>query len=189
MTDRFRGRYIEEMRRRFRAVKKQADRALEQVDDAAFFRTLDPETNSIAVLVKHMGGNLRSRWTDWFSTDGEKPDRGRDNEFEIGPGDTRESLMESWDAGWGLALDALDGLGAEDLDRTILIRGEPHSVEAALGRQLAHAAGHAGQIVFAAKLALSTSWQTLSIPRGESAAFNAHMAKVFGPRHDAGGQR
>jgi hypothetical protein len=180
MSDPFRTRYIDDMARQFRAAKKLADRALEQVSADAFFHSPDPESNSIAVIVKHMAGNLRSRWTDWLSTDGEKPDRARDGEFELTPSDTRSSLMSSWEAGWALVFGALSELSPEDLDRTVRIRGEPHSIEKALGRQLSHAAMHAGQIVYAAKLQLASEWRSLSIPRGESAEFNERMAQVYG---------
>jgi hypothetical protein len=142
------------------------------VTDADFFTVPAPETNSIAVLVKHLGGNLRSRWTDYFDSDGEKPDRDRDGEFEIRGDDTRASLMKAWEAGWDRALSTVEGLSPDDLDRTVRIRGQRHHVEDAITTQFAHAASHVGQILYAAKMAAGASWQTLSIPRGGSAQYN-----------------
>jgi hypothetical protein len=168
--------WLEDVKLEFRRMKRQAEKALDQVSDEDFFRALDPESNSLALIVKHLAGNLRSRWTDFLTSDGEKPDRNRDSEFILEAGDTREALMARWEAGWKLLADALE-LSLEDIERTVLIRGEPHTVVQAVNRQLTHYAGHVGQIVFLAKHLAGPRWQTLSVPRGQSAAFNAKMAE------------
>lgn len=175
----------------FRRYKSLADRAFGQVNDDEFFALLDPEANSIAILVKHLAGNMRSRWTDFLTSDGEKPDRLRDEEFIIRPADTRPALMARWEANWQLLFSTLDGLTSEDLSRTIYIRGEPHSVVQAIQRQVAHYAYHVGQIVLLAKHFRSSQWQSLSIPRGGSDAFNDKMsqkepAQVFSQPPDFG---
>jgi hypothetical protein len=162
---------IAAFRQEFNALRKLAEGALAQLDDAAFFRTLDGDANSTAHLVKHIGGNLRSRWTDVFTTDGEKPDRRRDNEFVVEPTDTRASLMELWGIGWNAIGALLDTLRPEDLARVITVRGEPHTMPRALTRSLAHTAGHAHQIVLLARHWSGAAWRTLSIPRGESETF------------------
>lgn len=162
---------------RFRAIKELAGKALAQVPDGDFFRQIDAESNSLAHLVKHMAGNLRSRWTDFLSTDGEKPDRRRDQEFEIGESDTREALMAAWEDGWRRLFAALEALSPEDLDRTVTVRAEPHAIEQAVSRQIAHQSHHAGQIVFLARHLRGKGWQTLSIPRGESEKFNEKLAQ------------
>ena len=153
----------------FAKLRTQAERALAQVDDQAFFRAPDTSSNSLALIVKHVGGNLRSRWTEPFTTDGEKPDRDRDGEFEVRPGDTRASLMASWEAGFATACSALAAIGPDDLARPVTIRGEALTLEAAVLRSLVHTAGHVGQIVWLAKLLAGDAWHTLSIPRGQSA--------------------
>ncbi|HLF56952.1 MAG TPA: DUF1572 family protein [Thermoanaerobaculia bacterium] len=145
-----------------------AERALEQVDDAAFFRAIDPESNSLAVIVQHVAGNQLSRWRDFLSSDGEKPDRDRDAEFELRASASRASVMARWNAGWVLTLATIGALEPEDLLRTVAVRGEPHTVLEAIDRQLAHYAQHCGQIVFLAKHLAGASWRTLSIPRGRS---------------------
>lgn len=165
--------YLEDARRQFRAMKKLADCALAQVTDDDWFVTLDAESNNLAVIVKHIAGNLRSRWTDIFTTDGEKPDRHRDTEFELTESDTKEALQAYWERCWGILFATLEGLQADDLGRTILIRNEPHSVIEAINRQLLHYSLHVGQIVFLAKHLAAEHWQSLSIPRGQSATFNA----------------
>ncbi len=165
--------YLEDVRRQFHGQKKLAEKAMAQITDEQFFTALDSESNSIALIVKHIAGNLRSRWTDFYSSDGEKPDRHRDSEFEKAPEDTRESLLELWEAGWGRLFEVVDSMKPEDLSRTVTIRGEPHSVVKAVNRQLAHYAYHAGQIVFLAKHFAGGRWQSLSIPRGQSETFNA----------------
>ena len=165
--------YLKDVRRQFRALKKQADLALAQVKDDDWFVTLDAEANSLAIIVKHVAGNLRSRWTDIFTSDGEKPDRHRDTEFVLEDSETKEVLHAKWEAGWRCLISTLNALTAEDLGRSILIRNEPHVVIEAINRQLTHHAGHVGQIVFLAKHHASDHWQSLSIPRGQSATFNA----------------
>ncbi len=158
-----------------RTLKERAEQAFAQADDAAFFAAPDPQSNSIAVLVKHLAGNMRSRWSGFLDTDGEKPDRNRDAEFEISPQDTRGELHEHWEAGWKLLFETLAALEPGDLGRTVRVRGEALSVESAILRQLAHYAYHVGQIVMLAKHARGPAWRTLSIPRGGSEAFNARM--------------
>ena len=162
----------------FHYYKKLAERAMAQCPDDALFVTLDPESNSIAILVKHMAGNMRSRWRDFLTTDGEKPDRNRDTEFEAPPA-TRAELLELWERGWKYVFDALEPLSESDLTRTVTIRSEPHSVMQAINRQLAHYAHHAGQILFLAKhltFVRTGKWESLSVPRGKSADLNAKVA-------------
>lgn len=154
----------------FRNYKKMSERAMEQVSDEEFFTAIDAEANSIAVIVKHIAGNLRSRWTDFLTSDGEKPDRNRDAEFEM-IGDTRVSLMEFWERGWRTLFEAVEPLAAEDFSRIVTIRGEPHTVVEAINRQMTHYAYHAGQIIFLAKYFRSTEWKTLSTPKNRSAEF------------------
>ncbi len=163
--------YLEDALGEFRKLKGFGEKAIAQVGDADWFRTLDPESNSIAIVVKHITGNMRSRWTGFLTTDGEKPDRNRDSEFEIGEADTRESLLERWEAGWRALFDALEPLTPDDLQKTVTIRGEPHTVLQAINRQLTHYASHIGQIVFLAKHFAGRRWRTLSIPRGKSREF------------------
>ena len=163
--------YRDEALRQFRGLKKTADKALHQTTETDYFAALDAESNSIALIVKHMAGNMRSRWTDFLASDGEKPDRHRDSEFLLEPGDTRESLMERWEQGWALIAAAVEPLTAEDFERTVTIRGEPHRVLRAINRQLAHYAYHVGQIVFLAKHFAGSRWQSLSIPRGQSETY------------------
>ncbi len=167
--------YLDEVRRQFRGHKKLADGAMAQLADDELFRTLDAESNSVAVMVKHMAGNMRSRFTDFLASDGEKPDRRRDAEFEIDAATTRAQVMGWWEEGWARVLAAVDGLQAEDVMRTVTIRGEPHTVLQALNRQVAHYAYHAGQIVFLAKHWRSQDWKSLSVPRGKSEEFNRKM--------------
>jgi len=156
--------YLEESLARFRDYKKLAEDAMAQVTDEQLFAALDPEANSIAIIVKHMTGNMRSRWTDFLTTDGEKPDRHRDTEFEDPPA-TRDALMALWQAGWDGVFRALEPLTDADLGRRVLIRGEAHSVMQAISRQIAHYACHVGQIVLLAKHYQHTQWRSLSIPR------------------------
>src|SRR5712691_8862047 len=166
------GSYLKDVAVEFRQLKTLADRAIAQLEDGDLFTTLDPESNSIAILMQHLAGNLRSRWTDFLTTDGEKPDRDRDAEFEPAPGTTRADLLDDWELGWSRLLGTIDGLLPAALGKTITIRGEPHSVPQAIQRALIHAAYHVGQIVLLAKHARSTEWQNLSVPKGGSAAFN-----------------
>lgn len=159
----------------FRNYKKMAERAMAQVSDEEFFKAIDAEANSIAVIVKHMAGNQRSRWTDFLTADGEKNFRNRDTEFEM-IGDTRESLMQFWETGWQTLFSAIEPLRAQDFSKRISIRGEPHTIVEAINRQLTHYAYHIGQITFLAKHFRSTDWKTLSVPRGHSAEFNKFLA-------------
>jgi len=146
-----------------------------QCPEEALFTTLDTESNSIAIIVKHMAGNMRSRWTDFLTTDGEKPDRNRDTEFEEPPR-TRTELMELWERGWKLLFGALEPLSDADQTRTITIRTEPHSVTQAINRQVAHYSYHVGQIVYLARHFAGKKWQTLTIPKKKSAEFNKKVA-------------
>ena len=168
--------YLADALRRLKRHRTLVEDALAQVSDEDFFRTIDPESNSIAIVVKHLAGNMRSRFTDFLTTDGEKPDRARDGEFVIAQ-ESRADVMGLWESGWAAALGALEPLVAEDLARTITIRGQPHTVLGALNRNLMHFAYHAGQIVFLAKHFAGPGWKTLSVPRGGSAAFDAGMRK------------
>jgi hypothetical protein len=171
MAHEFTTSYLADSLALFRMYKKMAEGAMAQVTDDQLFAALDPEMNSIALIVKHMAGNMRSRWTDFLTTDGEKPDRHRDTEFE-NPPSTRVAILEAWERGWALVFEALEPLSDADLARTVTIRGEPHSVMQAINRQIAHYAMHIGQIIFLAKHLQASNWQSLSVPRGQSAAFN-----------------
>lgn len=162
--------------RSFRNYKHLAERAIEQVSGEEFFAAIDDEANSIALIVKHIAGNLRSRWTDFLTTDGEKPDRHRDTEFEL-IDDTRNLLMWAWNDGWRTLFDEIGRLTEEDFSRTVTIRGEPHTVIEAINRQLTHYAYHVGQIVLLAKHFRSTEWKTLSVPRNRSADFNKFVSR------------
>jgi hypothetical protein len=155
-------------------IKKLADKAIEQLSDEQLHATIDPEANSVAVLMRHMAGNMRSRWVNFLDSDGEKPDRMRDREFED-PGQTRAELMAEWEDGWQCVFEALRPLNDGDLQRTVMIRGEGHTVYKAISRQVAHYAGHAYQILLLAKHMRGSAWKTLSIPRGQSEEFNRHM--------------
>ena len=158
----------------FAYYKKLAERAIEQTIDEGLFAAPDDETNSIAIIVKHMTGNMRSRWTDFLTTDGEKPDRDRDSEFEE-PATTRAALMEQWEKGWSVLFEALAGLSDADMARTVTIRGEAHSVTQAINRQLAHYPYHVGQIVLLARHYASGKWQSLTVPKKQSAEFNRQV--------------
>lgn len=162
--------YREDSLSLFRYYKQLGERAMEQVTDEQLVAALDDEMNSIALTVKHMAGNMRSRWTDFLTTDGEKPDRNRDTEF-VEPPATRESLMRMWNDGWSRVFSALEPLSENDMGRTITIRGEAHSAMQAISRQLGHYAYHVGQIVFLAKHLQHTNWKSLSVPRNKSAEF------------------
>ena len=171
MAHKFTTSYLEDSIALFRYYKKMAEGAIEQVTDEQLFATLDEEMNSIAIIVKHMTGNMRSRWTDFLTSDGEKPDRNRDTEFAEPPS-TRADLMQSWNDAWEKVFEALTPLSDADLGRTITIRGEPHSVMQGINRQIAHYAYHCGQIVFLAKHFKASEWKSLSVPRNKSAEFN-----------------
>jgi len=166
--------YLEDSLNLFRYYKKLAEGAMSQATDEQLFAALDPEANSIAIVVKHIVGNMRSRWTDFLTTDGEKPDRHRDTEFEDPPS-TRETLMRLWQAGWDCMFRALEPLTEADLGRRVMIRGEAHSVMQAINRQMAHYACHIGQIVLLAKHYQHSKWRSLSVPRGRSAEFNRRV--------------
>jgi hypothetical protein len=158
-----------------RFYKRLGDGALAQVPDEGLFATLDGESNSIATIVKHLSGNMRSRWTDFLASDGEKPDRDRDSEFEAPP-KTRAEVVALWESGWQLALEAVGQLADADLSRTAYIRGEAHSVMQTIHRQLAHYSYHIGQIVYLAKHFAGPDWNALTIPRRKSAEYNARVA-------------
>src|SRR5580693_5795661 len=163
---------LDEIRRLMRGHKRLTEGALAQLKDDDFFVMLDPESNSVAILVKHLAGNMRSRFSDFLTSDGEKPNRFRDQEFELTPSTTRADIMQWWEEGWACVFGAIDPLKPEDVMRAVTIRGEPHTVLQAINRQIAHYAQHIGQIVFLAKHLRSSEWKTLSIPRGRSEEFN-----------------
>jgi hypothetical protein len=162
--------YLNEALRVLRHYKALADRAVGQVDQAAIFQPPDPDSNSIAVIMKHMAGNMRSRWTDFLTSDGEKPDRNRDAEFEIDPATTVADLERWWEDGWRRTFAAIEALGPEDLLREVRIGGKPFTVLEAISRQVAHYAYHVGQIVLLAKHARGPAWQTLSDPKRKAAS-------------------
>jgi hypothetical protein len=174
MPHQFTTSYIEESLTVLRLYKKMAEGAMAQMSDEQLFVTLDAESNSVALIVKHMTGNMRSRWTDFLTSDGEKPDRDRDCEF-VDPPETREALLECWENGWKLVFSAIDPLTDADLGRTVMIRSEPHSVMQAINRQIAHYAQHIGQIVFLAKHLAGPNWKPLTIPRNKSAEYNRRV--------------
>ncbi len=173
--------YLEEARRQLRGHKRMGESAMSQLKDEEFFVTLDPEANSVAVIVKHLAGNMRSRFTDFLTSDGEKPDRFRDQEFELTPATTRADVMQWWEEGWSRVFAAIDPLRPEDVMRSVTIRGEPHTVLQAINRQIAHYAQHIGQIVFLAKHLRSKEWKTLSIPRGKSEEYKVVPPKTYKP--------
>lgn len=175
MAHRFTTSYLEDSLSLFRYYRNLVERALTQLSDEELLQAPDPESNSIAIIVKHMAGNMQSRWPDFLTTDGEKPGRDRDVEFEDPPA-TREALLALWDAGWKCVFSALEPLSDDDMARIVTIRGEPHSVMQCINRQLAHYSYHCGQIVFLAKHLKSTDWKTLTIPRRQSAEFNRRVA-------------
>jgi hypothetical protein len=158
----------------FRAIKKLADKAIGQLSDEQLHLKIDPGANSVAVIMRHLAGNMRSRWVDFLTSDGEKPNRLRDQEFEDLV-QSRADLIAEWEHGWQCVFGALTPLTDADLQRTVVIRGEPHSVYKAMSRQVAHYAGHAYQILFLAKHLLGSAWKTPSIPRGQSEEFNRRM--------------
>jgi hypothetical protein len=173
--------YLDDTLLQLRKLKDQADKAIAQTGDAHLFAVLDPEANSIALIMKHVAGNMRSRWTGFLTSDGEKPDRDRDREFELTSGDTRAQVLSAWEDGWARVFDAVASLSPEDLGRTIRIRGEAHSVIEAINRQTTHYAAHVGQIVLLAKHYAGPRWRSLSIPRGQSKAFDVSKS---GGRYD-----
>ncbi len=175
MNDSLGTHYLEDSIASLRAYKKQADKAIAQLKDDEFFVTLDEEANSVAVIMKHMAGNMFSRWTDFLTTDGEKPNRNRDMEFVIQSNTNQDEVVDYWERGWQCVFNALEPLKAEDLERKVMIRGEEHTVMQAINRQLMHYSNHIGQIVFLAKHFRAGDWQSLSIPRNRSAEFTARV--------------
>jgi hypothetical protein len=173
--------FLEEARRQFRGHKRLAEGAMTQLRDEDFFVTVDPEANSVAILVKHLAGNMRSRFTDFLTSDGEKPDRFRDREFELSPATTRADVMKWWEEGWGIVFATVEALKPEDVMRTVTVRGEPHTVLQAVNRQIAHYAQHTGQIVFLAKHLRSGEWKTLSVPRGKSEDYKTAAPRANKP--------
>ncbi len=180
-VDPFRQAYLDDILERFRGVKTLGEGALDQIDDADFFARIDEQSTSIAEIVKHIGGNLRSRFTDFLTADGEKPGRNRDQEFEITATDSVEALLAAWEIGWGRVFEAIETLKTEDLDRTVRIRQEPHSIPKALSRSLSHISYHVGQIVYLARHLRAGQWRTLSIARGGSEKFNRRMRENHTP--------
>lgn len=170
---------LDVVRDEMRKIKVLADRAIAQLDDEQLWIAIDPEANSVAVLMRHMAGNMRSRWTEFRTSDGEKPDRHRDQEFERLDCD-RAALTAEWEDGWHRVFSALEALSDDDLQQTVTIRREPHSIYQAISRQVAHYAGHAYQIVLLAKHFKGPDWKTLSVPRGQSEAFNRRMIEKLG---------
>ena len=180
MSDSLGNHYLQDSIASLRAYKKQADKAIAQLKDEEFFVTLDEEGNSVAVIMKHMAGNMFSRWTDFLTTDGEKPNRNRDMEFVIEPDANKDQVVDYWERGWQCVFNALEPLKAGDLERKVMIRGEEHTVMMAINRQLMHYANHIGQIIFLAKHFRSSEWQTLSVARNRSAEFTSQKKAVGG---------
>jgi hypothetical protein len=167
--------YLNDAIATLRAYKKLAERALEQLRDDEYFVTVDQESNSIGVIMKHVAGNMLSRWTNFLTTDGEKPDRNRDREFVIDPRISKSDLLSYWEKGWQRTFETLEALQPDDLLRTVSIRGETHTVVQAINRQLAHYPYHIGQIIFLAKHFRSADWKSLSIPKNKSIEFNKYL--------------
>lgn len=168
--------YLDDMLLQLKKLKGQAEQSIAQIDDDQLFAVLDPEANSIAIIMKHVAGNMRSRWTDFLTSDGEKPDRNRDGEFLVRGEETRTQIMDAWEDGWARTIGAISALTPGDLSRTVHVRGEGHTVLEAINRQVAHYAAHVGQIVLLAKHYAGSGWQTLSIPRGKSQEFDVSKA-------------
>jgi hypothetical protein len=168
--------YLDDCLLQLRKLKAQADKAVEQIADEQFFAVLDPEANSIALIMKHMAGNMRSRWTEFLTSDGEKPDRDRDREFELHATDSKAAVLAQWEDGWSRVFGAMSPLEPEDLAKSVTIRAERHSVVEAVNRQLTHYAAHVGQIVLLAKHYAGPAWHSLSIPRGKSKEFDVAKA-------------
>ena len=182
MSSDFRSQYLDEVFRGLRGHKRLADDAIAQLSDEQFFALPDAESNSIAIIVKHMAGNLRSRFTDFLTSDGEKPDRNRDQEFIVPNDASRKEILHAWEQHWQLVFDTINALEAEDLERTVTIRNQPHSVLQALNRAANHLAYHTGQLVFLAKHWKGGDWQTLSVPKGQSEQFNAQKLAEQKPK-------
>jgi hypothetical protein len=160
--------YLNDVIRQFRMFKGYADKALARVPDANLHTEIDANSNCLAVIVKHVGGNLRSRYRDLLTTDGEKPDRDRDAEFETTGHESRAEILKIWEEGWSVALESIEALTPADLDRTVHIRGEAFLVIEALNRSVTHAASHVGQIVYLARHFAGAEWTSLTIPKGAS---------------------
>ncbi|HEU4766986.1 MAG TPA: DUF1572 family protein [Pyrinomonadaceae bacterium] len=169
--------YHEDSIASLKSHKKLADKAIAQLKDEEFFVTLDDESNSVAVVMKHMAGNMFSRWTDFLTSDGEKPNRNRDMEFVIEQSTTKEDVLDYWERGWACVFAAIEPLTSEDFEKKVMIRGEEHTIVMAINRQLMHYAYHIGQIVYLAKHFRASDWNSLSIPRNKSAEFNANMSQ------------
>lgn len=176
--------YLIESIKCFRAYKKLGEGALAQVRDDEWSRMIDPDSNSVALVVKHMAGNMRSRWTDFLTTDGEKPDRNRDQEFIQDETVNRERVMQWWEAGWKYVFHAMENLKPEDLDAKVYIRGQEHTVLQAINRQMAHYSYHVGQIVLLAKHYRGSDWKSLSIPKGQSAKVAVAAEKAWQAARD-----
>ncbi|WCT11730.1 DUF1572 domain-containing protein [Mucilaginibacter jinjuensis] len=172
--------YLTSARKQFEYYKMLGEKTFEQLSDEQLFWQYNPESNSIATIVKHLWGNMLSRWTDFLTTDGEKPNRDRETEFDNDIKD-RAELLQKWNEGWQCLLNAIDSINAENIDTTIYIRNMGHTVTEAINRQLAHYPYHVGQIVFIGKMVMNEQWKSLSIPRGNSAAYNA--SKFAQPKH------
>jgi Protein of unknown function (DUF1572) len=181
--------FLDDALQTFRDYKRLAERAFAQISDEDFFKTLDDESNSIAVNMKHMAGNMLSRWTDFLTTDGEKPERDRDIEFVILPGTTKDEMVAYWERGWQCVFDTIGPLKPDDLMRTITIRGQEHTVMQAINRQLAHYAYHVGQIVYLAKYFKSNDWRSLSVPRNKSTEFNVYLEQKVSESRDTSKER
>ena len=169
--------YLEDSLASFRAYKKLAEKALDQLSEDEFFITLDEEANNIAVIMKHMAGNMLSRWTDFLTTDGEKPDRHRDMEFVVEPQTGKQDVLAYWEKGWQRVFDTVESLSSADLEKEVMIRSKAHTVIQAINRQLMHYSYHIGQIVFLAKHFRSSEWKSLSIPRNKSLEFNKYLGE------------
>lgn len=174
--------FLDDATREFGALRRLAERAVAQVPDAALTRELGDDGNSLGILMRHLAGNMRSRWTEFLTTDGEKPDRNRDGEFVLPEGAGRDAMLADWNSGWAVLESTLESLGPGDLERTITIRGEPHTVPQAVLRQLAHYAYHVGQIVQLARASVEGEWQSLSVPRGASEAFRENPSSYLNER-------
>jgi Protein of unknown function (DUF1572) len=174
----FRTAWLTDFKRTFRNYKALGDAALAKVPDEHLHTELDPQSNSVAVIVKHVGGNLRSRFRDFLTTDGEKPDRNRDGEFEMPEKASRETILRWWEDGWSTVLGAIDALTVEDLARTVTIRGESFAAAEALNRSATHTAYHVGQIVYLARHFAGAAWKSLTIPKGESAKYSQGRFKT-----------
>jgi hypothetical protein len=175
--------YLGDAQRSFREYKRLAEGAFAQLHGEDWFTCIDPEANSIAVIVKHLAGNMRSRFTDFLTTDGEKPDRNRDQEFVLDSSTTPDQVLAWWESGWSCVFQALESLQPADLTRTVFIRGQQHTVLRAINRQLLHYAHHIGQIVFLAKHFRGAGWKSLSIPKGQSATLGVQAEKAHRERH------